>query len=340
MKHYAVVGTGSIGCLLGGYLAHADYDLTMVSAFRRESAAFLNEHGLTIGDLQSGGDLFHTEINARFLGDLRDERFDVVLLALKSNDLEEIVPKLLPYLAADGYFVTFQNGINEELIVPIAGPERVVIGSTFAGGALKEPGHMYSHEGFFVVGEMDGTITPRVQELGKVLECCRPTVVSDHARAYQWEKMGRVCLSVPSACISGLFLGDVFMEPQLQKLFAHLALEIFAVAAADGNPMESLENKTHQEWQDVADGKLTGLEHRDPGEWAPGIVDAYTSDMRKGLPLEIGYTNGAVSRLGRRYGVPTPANDKIVSLVFDIAAGRAVPGFELVDQVLAACKTV
>lgn len=337
MEKFAVVGTGSIGSLLGGFLSHAGYDTTMVSAFRRSNAEFLNENGLYIGDLSTGEDLFHTDIKAIFLDDLNDERFDVILLALKSNDLESIVPKMVPYLAEDGFFVTFQNGINEELIVPLAGDGRVVIGSTFAGGGLKKPGHMYTHEGFIVIGEMDGSITPRLEKLGEVLSCCKQTIVSDQARSYQWEKMGRVCLSVPSACVSGLFLGDVFMEPRLQKLFAHLALEIFAVAEADGNPKESLENKSREEWQAVADGKLTGLENRDPGHWAPGIVDAYTSDIRKGLPLEIVNTNGAVSRLGRQYGIPTPANDKIVALIRDIEAGRATPGFHLVDEIVAAC---
>ena len=337
MKHYAIAGTGSIGCLLGGYLSHAGYDTTMISAFRPESAAFLRENGLTIGDLADGRELFHTDMKASYIGDLDGAQFDVILLALKSNDLAATVPQLLPHLAPDGFFVTFENGINEDLLIPIAGRERVVIGSTFAGGKLASPGKMYSHEGFLVVGELDGTITERVKELGAVLECCRPTVVSDHARAYQWEKMGRVCLSVPSACISGLFLGDVFTEPRLQKLFACLALEIFAVAEQDGCPMDSLENKTRADWQAVRDGRLTGLEGRDEGAWPPGIVDAYTSDMKKGLPLEVGFTNGAVSRLGRTYGVPTPANDKIVAIISDIEAGRRKPGFDNVAEILYDC---
>lgn len=339
MKKYAVVGTGSIGSLLGAYLSHGGYDVTMISAFRRERAAFLRENGLSIGDLAAADDqvLFHTDIKAAALSELGGEIFDVMLLALKSNDLEAVLPKLTKHLAPDGFVVTFQNGINEEAIIPIVGKERVVIGSTFAGGHLDTPGLMRSHEGFFVVGEMDGRITDRVRELGEVLECCRPAIVSEKARAYQWEKMGRVCLSVPSACISGLFLGDVFMELRLQKLFAWLALEIMAVAEADGFPMETLENKSHREWEEVAAGTLTGLENRDPGHWAPGIVDAYTSDIRKGLPLEIVNTNGAVSRLGRRYGVPTPANDEIVRCIQGIEAGTETPGFHLVDRVLSVC---
>lgn len=335
MKKYAVVGTGSIGSLLGGYLSHGGYDVTMVPTFSREKADTLQRAGLWMGSLDPNDDTkFHTDIKAKFIDDLDQERFDVVLLAVKSNDLVQATEKIAPHLAEDGFVVTFQNGINEEFLIPIVGQDRVVAGSSFAGGHLEDDGHMYSHEGFFVVGELDGSVTARVKELAEVLDCCKPTEVSDHIRAYQWEKMGRVCLSIPCACISGLYLGDVFMEPRLQKLFAHLALEVMAVAGADGCPMDTLEGKSRQEWRDVADGKLTGLENRDDGAWPPGIVDAYTADVQRGRPLEIVNTNGAVSRLGRRYGLLTPANDLIVQCVLDIRNGKAVRGFHLVNNIL------
>lgn len=334
MKKFAVVGTGSIGSLLGGCLSYSGYDTTMIPAFVPSQAQLLTEKGMIISSMEPGDNTqFHTPIKAVFIDDLSQERFDVILLALKSNDLETVVPKLVPYLAKDGYVVTFQNGINEEFLIPILGEKNIIAGSTFAGGHLIEPGHMATHSGQLYIGELDGTITQRLKELQKVLSCCKDTIATDHIRSYQWEKMGRVCLSVPSACISGLFLGDVFMELRLQKLFARLALEIFHVAAADGYPMDSLENKSRQEWQDIADGRLTGLEGRDE-HWPPNIVDAYTADIQKGRPLEIVNTNGAVSRLGKRYGIPTPANDRIVLCVQGIAEGRLKPGFHLVDYVM------
>lgn len=334
MKKYAVVGTGAIGSLLGGSLSYGGYDTTMIPAFLPEQASYLTEHGMTISSMEADDPAkFHTPIHSLFIDDLTDERFDVILLALKSTDLTAVVPKLVPHLADNGFVTTFQNGLNEEFLVPIVGTQRIIAGSSFAGGHLIAPGHMETHSGFFVIGELDGSTTDRLQELRRVLSCCKETIVSNHVRAYQWEKMGRVCLSVPSACISGLYLGDVFMEFRLQKLFARLALEVLAVAAADGCPLETLECKSRQEWLAVAEGRLTGLEGRDE-YWPPNIVDPYTSDIQRGRPLEIVNTNGAVSRLGRRYGIPTPANDRIVECVLAIADGQKQRGFHLVDYVL------
>lgn len=334
MKKYAVLGTGSIGSLVGGYLSHAGYDLTMINAFQREKADLLNEKGLR---LTGNGDDFTTPIKAKFIGDLTsDDQYDVIFLGLKSNDFEAVIPQILPNLAADGCVVSLQNGINEDYLASVCGTDRVVAGVTFAGGRLIEPCHMDSHEGFFRVGELDGSITPRVTEIAEVLSKCRPSEATSEIRGYQWDKLARVCLSVPSACISGLHLGSVFMEPRLQKLFALLALELFAVAEADGSPRDVVENKSRQEWTDVLEGRLTGLEGR-TDDWPPGIVDAYSNDILHHRPLEIGFTNGAVVRLGKQYGVPTPVNEYMVNTIFDIEAGKQTRGFHNVEKILAIC---
>lgn len=332
MKKCAVLGTGSIGCLVGGFLTHGGADITMVTAFRRDRAEQLNRTGL---HMTGGGADFRTPIKAAFLDDLGPEdKFDIVFLAVKSNDLADVIPRFLPHLKEDGCFVTLENGINEEYLAAQAGESRVVAGTTFAGGRMVTPDHMESHEGHFYVGETDGRLTDRAAEIADLLSLCRPAEATAHIRAYQWDKLARVCLSVPCACISGLFLGSVFCEPRLQKLFALLALELFAVAEADGSPRDTVEEKSRQEWTDVLEGRLTGLEGR-TDDWPPGIVDAYTGDIRKGRPLEIGFTNGAVVRLGKKYGVPTPINEYVTDTVFAIEAGRETPGFHNVERALA-----
>lgn len=332
MKKLAVAGLGAIGCLVGGGLIHGGEDVTLISAFQREKAQALCKTGLR---LTGNGEDFRVPVTAKYLGDMSpEEQFDVIFLGLKSNDLETVIPKLLPHLKADGCLVSLQNGINEEYLISQAGPNRVVAGTTFAGGRLIAPDHMDSHEGFFRVGEVDGTITPRVQEIASMLSKVRPAEATKDIRGYQWDKLARVCLSVPSAAISGLYLGSVFMEPRLQKLFALLALELFQVARADGAPRQTVEEKTEAEWQKVLSGELTGLEGR-VDSWPDGIVDAYTADIQKGRPLEIGFTNGAVVRLGQQYGVPTPINRFMVETIYAIEAGTETRGFHQVQKALA-----
>lgn len=332
MKQCAVVGLGAIGLMVGAGLIHGGNDVTLISAFRKEQAEELCRTGLRL--TKEGAD-FRVPVKAMYIEDIPgDMVFDIVFLGLKSNDLSAVIPRMVPHLKEDGCLVSLQNGINEEYLVSQVGEKRVVAGTTFAGGQLKAPDHMVSHDGYFRVGEMDGTITPRVLEIADMLRHVHPAEASENIRGDQWDKLSRVCLSVPSAAISGLYLGSVFMEPRLQKLFACLALELFRVAEADGAPRKTVEEKTREEWEKVLRGELTGLEGR-VDSWPPGIVDAYTSDILKGRPLEIGFTNGAVVRLGEKYGIPTPINRFMVETIFAIEAGKETRGFHQVQKALA-----
>lgn len=137
MKRLAILGTGAIGGMLGAYLAKAGYDVTMISAFRPETARLLNQNGISI---QGPKGNFHVEVSASYLGDLSpSDAFDVIFCALKSNDLLTVIPKIKAFLRSDGCLVTLGNGINEELITPMLGTERVIAGISFAGDSSRTP---------------------------------------------------------------------------------------------------------------------------------------------------------------------------------------------------------
>ena len=51
-------------------------------------------------------------------------------------------------------------------------------------------------------------------------------------------------------------------------------------------------------------------------------------DLEKGKKTEVDSINGSVSRQGRKAGVPTPCNDKVVEIVHRIEAGELRPGRE------------
>lgn len=333
MKKIAVMGTGAIGCLLGGYLIKNGVDLTMISAFRRETAAYLNEHGLQVDGIH--GD-FHVDVRARFLDDLaEDEIFDVVILGLKSNDLVSAVTRLKPHLAQDGCVVTLQNGINEEFLTPIVGENRVVAGITFAGGAVLGPGHVRDHDGHFVIGELRGQITPRTEELVEILKNARPTQAVTNIRDWQWDKLSAVSTNVPTATVSGEYQFETFDIPRCQVLFSYLALEAWDVAIADGCPKELYGGRTRAQWEQIRDTGVIPEPETPRMPFPPKVVDAYTKDIRTGAELEIDHTNGAIVRLGRRYGVPTPANELLIHTIREIEAGRAVASYDLMESIIA-----
>lgn len=50
-------------------------------------------------------------------------------------------------------------------------------------------------------------------------------------------------------------------------------------------------------------------------------------DLEKGKKTEVDSINGVVATQGRKHGVPTPYNDKIISVVHGIEEGKYKPSF-------------
>lgn len=334
MKKIAVIGVGAIGGLLGAYLTRGGHDVTILSCFRRENAEYMAEHGIYVDGAKGA---FHVDVRSVFMGDLTDEDiFDVFLVALKGNDTEQVLNRLKGHLRPDGCCLTLQNGLNEDLIAGILGEDRVAYAVSRAGGALTAPGHVCDHDGEFVIGERDGSRSRRILELQELLSCARPTRIAGDIIAVKWEKLCTVALSVPACTVSGVYLSDIFFHTKAQQLFGLLALEIFRVAQASGHPIAEIMNRTPEDWLPIAQGEQDGALDRATAEihFPPGVVDAYTQDIQRGRPLEIGYTNGAVIRLGRQYEVPTPVNERLIHAIEKIQAGTEQPGAELLCSII------
>lgn len=54
----------------------------------------------------------------------------------------------------------------------------------------------------------------------------------------------------------------------------------------------------------------------------PAMTSSMAHDRRAGKPLELEFLSGAVVRLGKRYGVPTPTHEFITRALAIDAAGK------------------
>lgn len=345
IKKIAVVGTGVIGTLAGGYLSLGGYDVTVVPMFRRAAAERMNEKGIRI---IFEGKTYETPVKAVFIDDLAQTgvQFDWVLLTGKSNDTQTAVEKMLPYLAADGVVTSLQNSINEDVIIPMVGRERVVPCVCFTGGCSPEPGVVENHDGFLLVGELDGKDTPRVREMAQILSAIKPTTVTDKIMQKRWEKLAEICQGVPLACISGYhqFCGND--DKRMQRLFARLACETFQVARACGYELPQISFMTEDEMRVLAVGDNEALGARianhpmaaqEPPEGATGLaalVDAYTADIRKGAALEIDYANGYIIRKGVEAGVSVETHQMLVDMVHEVEHGTRTVCRENLDELI------
>src|SRR5688572_29368435 len=139
MARVLVVGCGGIGGVVSAALGEAEiggHEVVPLTT-NPEIADAIAARGLRVRGVD--GERSVKLAPQRELGD-GEAQFDFVLLATQPPQVEDAARRALPWLAAEGAMVCFQNGLCEERIAKIAGPERVVGAVVAWGASMIEPG--------------------------------------------------------------------------------------------------------------------------------------------------------------------------------------------------------
>jgi 2-dehydropantoate 2-reductase len=326
IRKVAVMGAGAIGSTIGGYLARAGQDITLIDLWPAHVEA-MRRDGLKVTAPDEG---FTAKVKALHLADVAGQRdqFDAVLLSVKSYDTAWATTFIAPHLAPGGVLVSAQNGINEEAIAAIVGHTRTVGCVVTIGAGLYEPGHVtrtnLPSRPSFAVGEMTGMVTPRVQELVALLAPAGVSHATTNLWGDRWAKLVINCMANPLAGITGLNNVEMREHPDVFPITVAVAGEALAVAERLGVQVEPIggipaeaylqaargvgREALQQQW--IAQGKGVGAGR-------PSLLQ----DVLKGRRTEVDYLNGTVVRKGREVGVLTPLNEAIVDLVKQVEAG-------------------
>ena len=113
-KKIAVVGVGAVGSYLGAFLSREGYDVTLIDMWGIHVDTMKSE-GLKVTGCQ--GD-FTIAVNAVHLTDAINipDKFDIILLAVKSYDTEWAAHFAKRLLSNQGVIVSNQNCMNDSLI--------------------------------------------------------------------------------------------------------------------------------------------------------------------------------------------------------------------------------
>ena len=191
----AVLGAGAIGGVIGAYLARAGRDVTLIDMWPA-NIEHIKENGLTVTP-QEGE--FTTHPKALHLGEVAATRvaFDVVFLSVKSYDTKWSAKFIEPHLAPGGYIVSAQNSINDDAIAAIVGWTREVGCIVGLGAGMYEPGHVLrttaADRHSFTLGETNGLITSRIENLAKVLNDVGPCKTTTNLWGWRWAKLAINC---------------------------------------------------------------------------------------------------------------------------------------------------
>ena len=116
----AIYGAGSLGTVLGAYLAKAGIAADLIARNRAHVDA-LNRDGANI----TGTVDFIQPVRA-FTPDQLEGCYDLVFFLVKQTGTQEALTQLKPHLSPDSIVCTLQNGLPEAVLEDALGADHVV----------------------------------------------------------------------------------------------------------------------------------------------------------------------------------------------------------------------
>ena len=315
IEKIAIIGAGAVGCGLGFLLSRAGREVTLIG--RADQVRAIQTDGLKV-EGYAGEQTIKISAAERL-----DFKPDLVLLAVKTQDVAGALRENLPWLA-DVPVVTLQNGVrSDDLAAELLPQDRIISAVVLLHANYLASGSVtLMYEGGLIMGRPFGPRDLLLEQVVEILNQATPTRISDNIRGAHWLKLITNLNNALPALIDGTF-HQVYADPFLASLAIRIMREGLNASKKAGIRLESL--------PDVSVG-LTRLVNFLPVKLAARVAAARVDRMktpwpllgstlqslRRSRPTEIDYLNGEVVELGKKTGVPTPLNGKIVELVHQV----------------------
>jgi len=183
---YTSLGAGGIGGLIGCWMKRGGCDVTFVDKWPEHVDA-INANGMVIDGSRGQVRVPVRAILPDRLAELAP--LECVIVSVKSHDTRAALEQLLPYSTPETIFVSMQAGENLPIFVDVVGAERTIGADPNFGGALVNPGHLEAgFPNYIHIGELDGSITPRLRRLQRDLCHWTPTYMSCNIWGTVWSK--------------------------------------------------------------------------------------------------------------------------------------------------------
>lgn len=312
----AIYGAGSLGTVLGAYMTKNGADVELINR-NKEHVAALREKGATI----KGTVEMNVPVNA-ITPDEMSGKYDVFFLMTKQLFNKEVVTMLKDYLTEDGVIVTLQNGIPEPGVAEIVGKNHTMGCAVEWGATLSAPGECILTSDpdslSFHMGKMDGVTDAQFNLVKGLLEKMCPVHFEENLIGARWSKLLiNATFSGLGTVVGGVF-GDVSEGKDVKPIAVRCMKECIDVGHAAGVEFAPVQGKdiTKLFYYNNAFKKAFATillpvamkKHR-------AIEPSMLQDLKKGKSCEIDAINGVVCEWGKKYGVPTPVNDRIVEVI-------------------------
>jgi 2-dehydropantoate 2-reductase len=340
-KKIAIVGAGAVGGYAGAHMVQAGEDVTFIDPWP-EHVEHMRKHGLRVTHAKDVAE-FTVPVRALHITDVqqlaKEQPVDIAFVCMKAYDTAWSTTMISQYLAPDGYVVSLQNCMNEETVAGVIGWGKTVgcIASLITVN-LPAPGHIHrgaakhgAKHTVFRAGEVHGRITPRAEEVCRLVAYADSAKVTDNLWGERWSKLvANVMGNGLSAC-TGLSGGDLVRNDTLRRFSARLGSEAIRVGQALGYALVDIQRMSPESIARAGEGDEAAGRAYDENrfEYASHTSDeqrpSMGQDMQKGRRTEIEYLNGLVVCEGEKLGLTCRANAALTDIVKRVERGELAP---------------
>ena len=287
IKKVAVLGAGAVGSyVIWGLSSRNDIELGVIA--EGERAERLKQNGCTIN-----GKIYHPEVwNPR-----ETDAVDLLIVALKYGSFSAALESIQKATTENTVIMSLMNGVDsEEIIAEKVGVEHLLPAVIKVASHKEEDGYHFDPE--TTIGIIFGELTAPYDSdrIRAIEELFKDTGIhfraTEYAREEMWSKFRlNVCNNLPQA-ILGAGVGCYRDSVHMKAISDGLKGELEAIAQAKGIDLSKTE---------ASSGRGSAV--------PPSARYSTLQDLDAGRHTEIDMFSGALIRMGKELGIPTPYNE-------------------------------
>ncbi|MDD2621133.1 MAG: 2-dehydropantoate 2-reductase [Syntrophomonadaceae bacterium] len=301
-----VFGLGALGTVYSCLLKKAGHEVIGID--HKSVAADIIRQGVRIngiwGEHEAHLDMVYSQVEQ-----MQERDFDLIILSVKAYETNEVAIQLHKIMSGQTFLMLAQNGYgNFEAAARSIPQEQIILARVIFGAETLSAGSskVTVIADDVILGSPPKSISMEfLHSLAELFsQAGIPTRASDEVMKYVWGKIIYNSALNPLGAILEVNYGRLAEMESSRCLMNGMIEEIFSVLGAIGQ--QSI-------WPDANSYMNAFYQQMIPS--TAGHHASMLQDIQRGRKTEIDALNGAVVELGKKYGIPTPVNAVISSLI-------------------------
>lgn len=325
----AIFGAGSLGTVLGAYLAKNGVDVDLYS-HNKNHIEGLRKNGAHI----TGKVDFTVPVKAYYPNEM-EGKYDLIFLMTKQLDNKIVVTFLKDHLTEDGDICTMQNGLPEVGISEIIGEDHTMGSAVAWGATLKGDGvselTSEADSMSFSLGRLGGKEDERLLRAKEILEKMCPVQLEKNFIGMRFSKLLINAAFSGMSAVCGSTFGEVSKRKDSRICVQKIIKECIDVCDKAGIKIEPIQGKDVVKLLDYHNcfkKKISFILIPLCIKKHAALKASMLQDLEKGKLTEVDSINGSVVLYGKKNGVPTPYNEAVVRIIHEIEEGKRKPSFD------------